>query len=129
MTAKLLLCLLIISLGYVSCKQKHECGKMIYELPKVHCDSIAERLLLEKFEKVIVEIDHGNETTYLCFQSINDSDSLYNELYNNTNRFLKISDSIHIPAITKEDILLMESKYVLNRTGCSFSYRASVITE
>ena len=114
--------------GFTSCAQKTECQQIIYEIPQKDGNKIAERLELENFEKVIVNIRHENEMVDLCFQTLRDSASRYNELYQQTNRFLKI-DTTLIPAITSEDLVLTQSKYPINRTGCSFKYRVDLLWE
>jgi len=82
---------------------------------------IEEKIKAFKLDKVIVNIEIKDEIIDLCFQEA-DNERL-NELYNKSNRYLKISDKTFIPVIFLQDFALTKSNNILSESGCIFRYQ------
>jgi hypothetical protein len=123
-----ILIVLMFIIIFSSCKQETECQNIIYGIREADEQKISEMLKLHNFKNVIVIVntDYTTETIDLCFQEIHEDSHRLKELYPKTNRFLQLSDKILIPVISNEDILLTQSKHVLNTTGCSFKFKIGI---
>jgi len=119
--------IIFVSVVLISCKN-NECQKLIYEISEKNQKEILNELKLRNFNKVIVQIDidRNSETINLCFQNIYKEDKLLSEFYNKSNRYLKISETVFLPVIFSEDIILAKSKHISFRTGCNFNYQINL---
>jgi hypothetical protein len=106
---------------FLSCSGDRDSKKIIYEISTTDQMKIEEKIKAFKLDKVIVNIEIKDEIIDLCFQEANNE--RLNELYNKSNRYLKISDKTFIPVIFLQDFALTKSNNILSESGCIFRYQ------